>query len=282
MYPDLPKSYKGVYPFRLGTTSFIYPDNYIPNVKMLGPYIDEIELLFLESGAKESLPSKHEIDELSRLSREFEITYNVHLPVDIFMGDNNFLTRNYAVETVKKVMDLCEPLAPSTYTLHLSIDEKTAKTGCLDEWQKLLYKGMEKLISAGIKSEAVSIENLNYSIDWVERIIDDFNLSVCIDIGHLILYGFDLETVFNKYLDKTTIIHLHGVENGRDHISLDRISEDFIPPLMGILKRFTGVVSLEVFSYNHLDLSLKFLEKCWQREMGKMGSLPIHKGYELP
>jgi hypothetical protein len=44
MYPALPKSYKGLYQFRLGTTSFIYPDHYLPNVKMLGPYLNEMSV----------------------------------------------------------------------------------------------------------------------------------------------------------------------------------------------------------------------------------------------
>ncbi|MBT8357208.1 MAG: sugar phosphate isomerase/epimerase, partial [Desulfobacterales bacterium] len=78
----MPKSYKGAYPFKLGTTSFIYQDDYIPNVKMLGPYIDEIELLLFESKPS-SLPNKKEIDELSLLSKEFDLSYNIHLPIDI-------------------------------------------------------------------------------------------------------------------------------------------------------------------------------------------------------
>ena len=85
MYPALPKSYKGLYQFRLGTTSFIYPDHYLPNVKMLGPYLNEIELLLFES-AYDSLPSKHEIKELSILAEEFDITYDIHLPIDISLG----------------------------------------------------------------------------------------------------------------------------------------------------------------------------------------------------
>ncbi len=48
-FVPVPKSYKGSYQFRLGTTSFIYPDHYLPNVKMLGPYLNEIELLLFES-----------------------------------------------------------------------------------------------------------------------------------------------------------------------------------------------------------------------------------------
>jgi hypothetical protein len=35
MYPPLSKSYKGLFPFNIGTTSFIYPDDYVPNEKML-------------------------------------------------------------------------------------------------------------------------------------------------------------------------------------------------------------------------------------------------------
>jgi len=87
MYPSLPKSYKGLYPFKIGTTSFIYPAGYAQNVKMLGPYVDEIELLLFE-GAPDSLPSTQEIKKLLSLSKEFDLTYNVHLPTDISLSDN--------------------------------------------------------------------------------------------------------------------------------------------------------------------------------------------------
>ena len=56
-YPALSKSYKGLFPFKICTTSFIYPDHYIPNVKMLGPFVDEIELLVFESSTAASVLS---------------------------------------------------------------------------------------------------------------------------------------------------------------------------------------------------------------------------------
>jgi len=74
MYPSLPKSYKGLYPFKIGTTSFIYPAGYAQNVKMLGPYVDEIELLLFE-GAPDSLPSTQEIKNSCRCQR------NLILPI---------------------------------------------------------------------------------------------------------------------------------------------------------------------------------------------------------
>ena len=81
------KSYKGLYPFRLATTSFIYPDHYVPNVKMLGPYFDEIELLLFESLQPDSLPDPTVIAQLSHLAEKYDLTYNVHLPTDISITD---------------------------------------------------------------------------------------------------------------------------------------------------------------------------------------------------
>lgn len=264
MYPSLPKSYKGLYPFKLGTTSYIYPDYIIPNVKMLAPYLDEIELVLFESSS-DSLPSKEEIKGLSLMANEFDISYNIHLPTDILLSDPDPLIRRNVLETIKNVIDLTSPLSPTTYTLHLSYNETLFKKENVKNWQEIVYKSMRQLLASGIKSKIISIETLPYPFEWVEKIITDLNLSVCIDIGHLIKHGFELETVFNKFFKATPIIHLHGVENHHDHLSLDRLPKKNIEPVIRILKRFTGVVSLEVFSYDHLNASLLFLEKCWQK-----------------
>ncbi len=263
MYPPLPKSYKGLYPFKIGTTSYIYPAGYAQNVKMLAPYVDEIELLLFES-ALDSLPSTHEIKKLLLLSKEFDLTYNVHLPTDISLSDPEPSIRHTTVETLKRVMNLTSSLSPSTYTLHLSYDEKGFETEHIKNWRERLYSSVKQFMATGINSRMISIETLTYPIEWVEEILIDFNLSVCIDLGHLMVFGFDMETVFNRYCNRTSIIHLHGVENHKDHLSLDRLSKEKSKIVRGILKQFNGVVSLEVFSYPHLKNSLTFLEKLWQ------------------
>ena len=133
------------------------------------------------------------------------------------------------------------------------------------KWRKRTRKSVEQLLTAtGIDSRTISIETLSYPLEWVDQILSDFNLSVCIDIGHLMINRFDVEKVFDTYADRATIIHLHGVENEKDHLSLDRLSKVSMDRVIRILKRFTGIVSLEVFSYQHLIASLKVLEKCWR------------------
>jgi len=262
MYPSLEKTYKHHYPFKLGTTSFIYPDSYVANVKMLGPYIDEIELLFMES-SKSSLPSKKQVHELALLAKEFDISYNIHLPTDISMGDSDSSVRLYAVETVKHVVDLAYPLTPSTCTLHMLYDEKGCEENQIKKWLDRVSKSVEQVLSGGINSRDISIETLSYPFDWLEEVIAEFDLSVCVDLGHLFVYGFDPKVMFNTYSGRISIVHLHGVENSKDHIGLERLGEKQTETVLDILKPFAGVVSLEVFSYPHLASSLMYLEKIW-------------------
>ena len=272
MQRSLPKSYKGLYPFKIGTTSFIYPDHYLPNVKMLGPYLNEIELLLFES-AYDSLPSKHEINELSMLAKEFDITYDIHLPLDIYLGDKNPIIRRRAFESVQHVIDLTLPLMPSVYILHLSFNEDLSKTDNINKWQEHIYESMDKLLSTGIKSRSIAIENLMYPFEWVEEVISSLNLSVCIDIGHLILMNAEIKETFDKYCNRTPIIHLHGVKNNLDHLSLDKLTDNEASDIMEILKGYAGVVIIEVFSYDNLQASLKYLEKYWNQRRLRRHSL---------
>jgi sugar phosphate isomerase/epimerase len=260
-YPGLTQSYKKVFPFKLATTSFIYPDHYIPNVKMLGPYVDEIELLFFESKGIDVLPSKAVITELSRLAEAFDLTYDVHLPTDIAISDRDPGHQKHAVETIIKVMERVAPLCPSAQILHLPFFERSLEKNDLKIWQDRVRSNLGKILSAVGPGDNIAIETLDYPFEWVDDIILDTDLKVCLDLGHLIVHGFDIEKAFDKYALKTAIIHLHGVENDRDHLSLDRLPEKFIEPIFRILKRFSGVVSLEIFSFENLKSSLKCLEK---------------------
>jgi sugar phosphate isomerase/epimerase len=264
MYPSLPKSYKSAFPFKIATTSFIYPDHYIKNIDMLGPYLDEIELLFFES-TPDSLPSKEDIGILLSLADEYALSYNIHHPLDISPGAPDRSRREFAIETIQQIVDLTAPLFPSTHTIHLPYEGGDFENESLKNWQGNIRRSMEKLHGTGISGKMISVETLDYPIDWVQDILMDFNLSVCIDLGHLIIYGFDMKDFVDRYRNDISIIHLHGANNGRDHQALDLLSRSDFETILEILKRFTGIVSLEVFSYDHLLTSLNRLEKVWAK-----------------
>jgi sugar phosphate isomerase/epimerase len=259
MYPQLPKSYKNAYPFRISTPSFIYPEDYIPNVQMLGPFLDEIELLCFES-RESSLPSQKTIRQLEFLAKEFQLTYNVHLPTDIDPGSPERQEKKRFVETLLRVMDLTQPLAPTTHTLHLPCNQVPVGGICDKAWQGRISESMCRLMDAGVKGPSLSVETLNYPLEWIEPILREYDLRVCLDMGHLIANHEDIETTHHRFAEQITMIHLHGVHNGKDHLALDAFDQNRLDQIFSILKRFTGTVSVEVFSYDHLLASLAVLE----------------------
>lgn len=264
MYLALPESYKNKYPFKIGTTSYIYPDHMIPNVKMLAPFLDEIELLFFESIPPDSTPSINEIEVLHDISKEHGTTYNIHLPTDIFPGSSDDTKRLCFVDTIVNIIELTSILSPSTYTLHLSYPDDLDKTKCDQIWLNNVHDSMTKLMDSGINSKSISIETLEYPFEWITGVISDFNFSVCIDAGHLLKKDYDTKKVFENYLDITSIIHLHGVKNGRDHQSLDKLSYEEVETLIKLMHGFTQTLSVEVFSFDNLLPSLQYFNNCYQ------------------
>lgn len=256
----LSKSFKNKYPFRLGTTSYIYPDRILPNVMKLGPFLDEIELLLFESDPG-SLPDPKEIASLREAAREFDITYNIHLPTDIYLGADNPDNRQQAVDISKKIFDLTRCLTPSTCTLHLEYDMPSDDESDRKRWQENVCNSMEKLLSYGMSASSLSVETLTYPYAWIANIVEALDLSVCLDVGHLFIKNVDAVEFYNAHADKVSIIHLHGRTGRDDHKPLNTLSESEWAAVLGILEQFHGVVSLEVFNLAYLESSLKELEE---------------------
>ena len=262
-FPSLTKSFKNYYPFKIGTTSFIYPDLYVPNVERLGAFVDEIELLLFESAPVSSLISKQVIDELMQLSQDLQVSYNIHLPTDIAISDPSVFRQNQAVDTLLGILERTAPLSATSNTLHIPCAIDINDVSNLKKWQEAVYRSLEKIISSGLAPGKLAIETLDYSLEILEDIIADLQLSICLDVGHLIIAGARFESEFNRYGGSVSIIHLHGVEDRQDHQSLNRLSDNQFDPVLAALRNFSGTVSLEIFNFENLESSLSFLEKRW-------------------
>jgi sugar phosphate isomerase/epimerase len=234
---------------------------------MLGPYLDEIELLLFESQGTDALPPRAVITELCRLAGEFNLSYNVHLPTDISIGDPDPARQNLAVETMIRVMDLVQPLDASALILHVPFGGKSLNESRVAKWRDRVYSNLERILSGLKNKHTIAVETLDYPLELLEDIIVDLDLAICLDLGHLMVYDYDLLKVYDKFGFKTAVIHLHGVENDRDHMTLERLSEKLASTVLAVLKRFSGVVSLEVFSFEDLISSLKFIENHWSEAL---------------
>jgi sugar phosphate isomerase/epimerase len=262
-YPPLPQSARGRYPFRLACPSFVYPDHYLPNVRMLAPFVDEIELLVLDSRYPGSLPGKTEIAELAQVGADLGIGYNVHLPTDITPGHPDPTVDRQAVDTLRRVLERVAPLAPTTCTLHLPRSAEVCDAASAGPWRERLAKSLRAVLAGGPPAHCISVETLSYPLQWLAPLIAELNLSVCLDLGHLLLYNLNLENTWRAFAGCTTIIHLHGVADSGDHLGLDRMPPADMARLLPLLEGFRGTVSLEVFSYERLAASIAHLAACW-------------------
>jgi sugar phosphate isomerase/epimerase len=249
---------KGVFPFTLACPSFVYRAGYPENVQRLAPFVDEIQLLFFESRFPDSLPSPALIDELVCLGMDSALTFNVHLPSDIFLGHPDAGERQRATDVLIDLIKRCAPLNPSTFTLHLERDPGETTPS---RWQAHTIATLQTVLEAGIDSRRISIENLNYDFNLAAPIVEAVDLSVCMDMGHLLAHSEPLTPFYERWQDRIPVVHLHGVDGTQDHLPLDRMSADHLPDVLGLLSSFGGVVTLEVYSEAALEASLAWLKE---------------------
>jgi sugar phosphate isomerase/epimerase len=272
MYPSLPRPYKGQFPFRLGTTSFIHPDHIVPNVEALGPYLDEIEITIFESDPA-SLPPPSDIAALSERSRRDGLRYNIHLPLDIAITAADEAEGIAAVSALRGVIDLTRSLDPTTWTLHLPYPEPDRSANSRKIWQERTLRRLDDFFSGNpAPPESLSLENLDYPPEWLDPFIDRFGCAVCLDIGHLITNGYDWERAFTDYLPLTSVVHLSGMEGGKDHKSLHLLPQADGRRLASLLRNYTGSVMLEIFSHSDLLSSLDYFERIWRENQEEAAS----------
>ncbi len=248
----LPRSARRAYPFRTATTSFIYPADYGPNVRRLAPFFDEIELLFFEAGA---LPPRHVIAELAAIGTAEGLGYNVHLPTDVSLADPDPIVHRRAVDALRRACDHAARLRPSTFTVHVP----GGPAGAGDPWREQARQGLAELAAAVGDPARIAVETLDYPPERVGELIAGLGLSVCLDVGHLLLQGLDPAAVAARFAPAVAIIHLHAAAGGRDHLALDHLPGPAAAQVLELLAGFHGVVSLEVFAFEALAASLTWL-----------------------
>jgi sugar phosphate isomerase/epimerase len=256
-YPASGLCDKGRFSFRLATTSYILPAEILPNIRFLGQYLDEIELVLFESGQESNLPALNEIREMARLALDLDLTYNVHLPADLFFGDPDPALRRKFCETAFSFFERTLPLAPTSYILHLD-SRKADQTVEPDKsaWENRVCESLETMRMKGIDLRRVAVENLEYPLQRISPFVEAFDMSFCLDVGHLLKYGHDLEEQMDSFLKKSSMVHLHGVDNGKDHLCLDHIPTAQWEIVCKALEGYGGGLSIEVFSLDDLTLSL--------------------------
>ena len=256
---------KQKYPFRLGTTSYIIPDEILPNVRFLAGKVDDVELVLFEvDDGYNNLPDKKTIDELHAIGSTEDLSYTIHLPVDLdFMGDAVVLEQS--LSKAKRTIDKTLPLQPWAYVLHLE-----AKHLLGDEnpelkqiWQDKALSFLEPLKAWIGRENFLAVENLEgYPLNFWDEVIALSEVRRCIDIGHLWIDGHNPLPYLAQRLNRTRVIHIHGIQE-RDHKSLRHLPMHSITQVFKQLQSqaYRGVVTIEVFDRDDFESSVEIFQR---------------------
>ncbi len=235
-----------------GTTSYVLPDDYLPNLRLLAPLVDDVELMFFEGA---NLPSRKDFEKMADLCVGNDFGVTVHLPVDADLSHPRPGERRPAVEGCLRAIDLTRPLRPRAYVVHpaSSSAEATLDRGFSGARLEALAESLGALAEVAEPSR-LAVENLRFPFEWVWPVVDELGLSTVMDVGHLELAGGRPEDHLERYAHRLAVVHLHGVSGGRDHLDpavwgelrLRRLLEMFRATVENRLDR-PLVVTLEVF-----------------------------------
>jgi sugar phosphate isomerase/epimerase len=253
------------YPFRLGTTSYIIPADILPNVQYLADKVQDIELVLFEvDDGQNNLPSAEVIDELIALADQRQLSYTVHLPLDLRLGAAGD-EQHVSLIKARKVIERTRALQPWAYVMHLDGREvKDAPSAeALRRWQDQACRALELVADWAGGTDRLAVENLEtYPLNFIAPVVDRIPVARCVDIGHLWLDGHDPVPYLRAALPRTRVIHLHGLAE-RDHKSLAHMPREKIDAVLEFLLRekYAGVLTLEIFGEDDFQSSLMVLEQ---------------------
>jgi sugar phosphate isomerase/epimerase len=257
--------------FRTGTTSYIVPADILPNVEYLAPLVDDVELVLFETDEYGSnLPDAGVCSRLTALAEEYALTYTVHLPLDLRLGDGGD-EGHVSLRKARRVIEATRALEPYAYVLHL--DGAALLGGIspadLAAWQANTRRALEILCGWVGEPGRVCVENIErWDPEAFAPIVTALGAGRTIDVGHLWLQRVDPLIHLARWIERTRVIHLHGIGE-RDHMSLSHVPAARLDPVIRFLtEHFAGVLTLEVFNQEDLTRSLQVMRESITRVAG--------------
>lgn len=249
-------SCKKKYPFRIGTSSYIIPADIIPNIEYLKDKVDDVEIVLFESDEMSNLPSDEDICRLKEIAVHDDLTYSIHLPLDVYIGSHDRAVRQRSLDKCRRVVELTEVLKPSAYVMHAEagpdMNVATFSRPEKERFAQHVHESLDEFFSSrSLHPSSCCVETLNYPISILDDVIAATGVSVTLDIGHLELYGYSVEDHLRSYLDRARVFHLHGICDGKDHRGLEHMRPEILDMVMKVLRNNpdkSRVVTIEIFS----------------------------------
>jgi hypothetical protein len=247
---------------RITVPSWVIPGTYRENLDFLAgkDEITGVELLFYIYDDETKAMLRDEWDVIVQYAQRF--TYTVHL-ADRILAEHG--------ELVEKLLPLSRNFIVHPYPAGESKAEKLL----LDSWVAL-YGNRGKLTEDLGALSPFIIENTHSG--WQEALLPllPADTGLVMDTGHLLLENRNPAAFFRQYGERIQEIHLHTVDAeaaARDKRLVDhrplKAGEAWFKEFAPLLKTFTGMVNLELFSWDEAAASIAALREAGLLEAGR-------------
>ncbi len=176
--------------------------------------IDQLELHF---DADLLYPGISELAVKRLREYQQEIVFSLHLPfryLDVSCPMERI--RSASVESILDAIELAAELQPINYVVHLTgnifSSYKSGLDPLIDEVMGYVEESLEK-IAALVEPHRILVENLpQIDFHYFMPVVERMGLSICQDIGHIVLQGGNYREFTRTYAPFIKEIHLHDVE----------------------------------------------------------------------
>jgi sugar phosphate isomerase/epimerase len=254
-------------PWRVGTTSFIHPGDWLLNASLLLPRFDDLELLFFEADGPGAFPDARQCRALAEQKRAHGASFSVHTPLTASLASEDAERRRAGIGEVERAIGAAHLLEPEAYVLHVywgEAEHAAERPRDVVAWRERAIDSLRQILALGVEPRRLCVETLDYDFGLIEPVIEALDLSIALDIGHLVRDGRDALAALDRYLPRTRLLQWHGTDPfDRDHRSLRHFPPALARQLIARLlaARYSGVVTLEVFRPEDLDSSEQVLRE---------------------
>jgi len=252
-------------PFRLGSTSYVYPGDLVENAQRLRPVVDDVELVLFHTPARSNMPDDVTIARLAEVAGD-GLTFSLHLPTHLRLTHHDVGERNRSTDQAAELIERCHPLPLSGIVVHLEGGEPSdGDRGAWEKWQRAAIGTLSALVP--LRAVPLCVENIErYPFELLLPVVECSGVDLCLDIGHLWKMGRNAGPLLRAWLPRASMIHLHGWDGTRDHRALTVTPPAALGAILSELaeSRWRGLLTLEVFQedfWHSRDVLLKAISE---------------------
>jgi len=218
--------------------------------------------------------------DVAELQQKLGFVCTIHLPF-LWMdcASMNDHIRQASVDSVQQAIENVEPIFVQTYVLHLWGNTSSQVSSLIEDpfQRSFVLRALQvkaeqslKAICDFVEPSKICVENLESpDFDFAAPLVEKYDTSICLDVGHLAYHDQDVEGFLNQFGDRIREVHLHDAgkteNNGQlrtiDHLPLGAGNIEYKTFLNNLdAAGFEGAVILENNTQTDLEQSLSELE----------------------